>query len=154
MNYAEYNHVIPVLSPADIVSTATNTTHIKVTGHKVAFLVFLGTLTGDSCAVTVEESSAASTTSAEAIPFKYRLSAAVGGDTWGAVTTADSGGVDLTADDDDKILWVEVDPADLTDGDHYLSVLLSPGASASACEVAVIALQDVRYRSLNMQSST
>ena len=116
--------------------------------------MFLGTLTGDSLAVTVEESSAASTTSAEAIPFKYRLSGAVATDTWGAVTTADSAGVDMTASDDDKILWVEIDPSDLTDGDHYLSVLLSPGASASACEVSVIALQDVRYRNLNMQSST
>ena len=73
-------HVVPVLAPADIVSTATNTTHVKVTGHHVSFLVSFGAITGDSVAITVEESSAASTTSAEAIPFKYRTSGAVGSD--------------------------------------------------------------------------
>ena len=144
----------PVLSPVDIVSTATNTTHVKVTGHHVTFLVYFGTITGDSVAVTVEESSAASTTSAEAVPFRYRLSSAHTASTWGAVTTADSGGVDVTASQDDMILMVEVDPSDLTDGDNYLSVLLSPGASASAVEVAAICLQEERYVGATPMSST
>jgi len=152
--FAQYAHVIPVLSPVDIVSTATNSTHIKVTGHRVNFLVFLGTLTGDSCSVTVEESTAASTTGAEAIPFRYRLSGAVGSDTWGAVTTADSTGVDFTASDDDKIMWVEVDPSDMSSDTKYLSVLLGPGASASACEVSVAAIIDSWYQQLDMVSST
>lgn len=152
--YGQDLHFVVVKNYSDIVSTATNTTHLKVTGHRVTFLVHLATLTGDSLAVTVEESSAATTTSAAAIPFVYRLGSAAAADTWGAVTTADSTGVDLTASDDNKLLLIDVDPADMTDGKAYLSILLSPGASASACGVSAYAIVDPRYKQLNHLSST
>ena len=152
--YAQGNHVVPVLAPADITSNATNTTHVKVTGHKVQFYVSFGVITGDSVAVTVEASTSAATTGAEAIPFNYRLSAAVGADTWGAVTTADSGGVDITASDDNKILLIEVDPSTLPDDDNYLSLLLSPGASASALIVGAHCVQASRYPQLDHVSAT
>ena len=154
IRYAQHLVPRPVLSPVDIVSAATNTTHMKVTGHHATFLVYFGTITGDSVVVTVEESSAASTTSAEAVPFRYRLSSAETASTWGAVTTADSGGVIVTAAQDDMILLVEVDPSDLSDGDNYLSVLVSPEASCSAVEVAAIGIQEERYKATNPKSST
>lgn len=147
-------HIIPVLYPHDIVSTATNTTHIKVTGSRVAFLVQFGTITGDSVDVTVEESTAAATGGAEAIPFRYRLSGAVATDTWGAVTSADSTGVAITADDDNKILLIDIDPSTMSEDCNYLSVLISPDTSASAVEVGVIALQESRYGQLDHVSST
>jgi len=153
--YGQDLHIVGVKNYSDIVSTATNTTHIKVTGHRVTFLIPFVTITGDSVAVTVEESTSAATTGAEAIPFTYRLSSTVAGaDTWGAVTTADSTGVDVTATDDDKILLIDIDPADMSEDCNYLSVLLSPGASASAVGVSAFALVDTRYKQLNHVSST
>ena len=152
--FAMDDHIIPVLSPVDIVSTATNTTHIKITGHHVTFLVPFGTITGDSVVVTVEESTSAATTGAVAVPFKYRLSLAVGADSWGAVTTADSTGVIVTASDDDKILLIDIDPSALSDDCNYLSVLVSPEASCSAVEVAALAVQDARYGQLDHVSAT
>ena len=152
--YGQDLHIVKVADYADIVSTATNTTHIKVTGHRVTFLISLATLTGDSINLTVEESTSAATTSAAAIPFVYRLGSAAGADTWGAVTTADSTGVDMTASDDDKLMLIDVDPADMSDGCNYLSVLMAPGASASVCGVSAYAITDARFRQLNHVSST
>jgi hypothetical protein len=152
--YGELNHIVSVQAYADIVSTATNTTHVKVTGHRVMFIASFATITGDSVAVTVEASTAATTTGAEAIPFTYRLGSAAGADTWGAVTTADSTGVDITASDDGKILIIEPILSGLGDDDKYLSVLYSPGASASACGISTICIQDSWYPQLNHISST
>ena len=152
--FAQHNHVIPVLAPADIASTATNTTHVKVTGHKVQFWISFGAITGDSVAVTVEASTAATTTGAAAIGFNYRLSGAVATDTWDAVTTADSTGVDVTATDDNKILLVEPILQEMGEDDQYLSVLLSPGASMSALLVGAHAVQYSRYPQLNHVSAT
>lgn len=154
IRYGMNTHFIPVISPVDIVSTATNSTHIKVTGGRVHFLVQFGTITGDSVAVTVEESTSAATTGAEAIPFKYRLSGAVGADTWDAVTTADSTGVAVGASDDDKILLIDIDPSTLSEDCNYLSVLASPGGSASAVEIGVIAMIESNYGQLDHVSST
>ena len=154
-DFGMFNEIVKVKAYSDIVSTATNTTHVKVTGHKVMFLIDFTTITGDSVAVTVEASTAGATTGAEAIGFYYRLShVAASGNTWGAVTSADSTGVDVTATDDNKMLMVMVDAMDMNDDDRYLSVLLSPGASASAVGVSAICMQDSRYRQYDHISST
>jgi len=151
----ELNHINLVQAYADIVSTATNTKHVKVTGHKVQFLIHVGTLTGDSCNVTVEASTAATTTGAAAIPFNfYRVGSVAAADTWGAVTTADSAGFDITASDDGKIFLVEPNLMGMGIDDAYLSVLYSPGGSSSACELVTLCVQSSRYSQLDMVSST
>jgi hypothetical protein len=149
-------HIVPVKAYSDIVSTATNTTHLKITGHRVAFLLSFATITGDSVTLTVEASSAATTTGAAAIPFYYRLSpVTASNDTWGAVTSADSTGFDVTASDDGKLVLIEVDPRNVIDEeDQYLSVLIAPGASASAVGVSAVAFQESRYAQYDQVSST
>jgi hypothetical protein len=148
-------HVIPVASPLDITTSDINTTHVKVgAAHRVTFLLHFGVITGDSIAMTVEESTAAATTGAEAIPFIYRLSGATGSDTWGAVTTADSTGVDITASDDGKLLMIDVDPSTMSEDTNYLSVLFATGGSMSECVVNGLAVLQPRYPQLDHVSTT
>lgn len=147
-------HVIPVYAPQDVGTADVNTTHINVSRtHHITFAVQFGNLTNDSKVITVEESSAATTVSAEAIPFTYRLSGAVATDTWGAVTTTDSTGVDMVhASDDNKLLLIDVDPATLSDGDNYLSVRIS--SAGGECYAGVVAYLQTRYSQLNPLSTT
>ena len=154
-DFGMFNEIIQVKAYSDIVSTATRTTKLKVTGHRVMFLLTFATITGDSCPITVEASTSAATTGAEAIPFYYRLGhITASGNTWGAVTSADSTGMDITASDDGKVLMIMVDCMDMNDDDQYLGVLLSPASSMSECGVAALAFQDSRYRQYDHLGST
>lgn len=156
--YGMTEQIVPLISPVDIVATDVTSPFVKVSNaHWVRFILPFGTVTGDTCDVTVEESTAQDTSAGGteiAVPFVYRLSAAVGGDSWGAVTTADSAGIGITADDDDKILAIDVDPRTLDDGYNWLRVKLVTGGSMSACEVAAIAILNPRYAQLDNVSST
>jgi len=156
--YGMQEQIIPLISPVDITNTDVNSPFVKVSNaHWLRFLVPFGTITGDTCTVTVAESTANSTSGGAtevAVPFTYRLSGAVGVDTWGAVTTADSGGLLVTASDDDKILAIDIDPRTLDDGYNYVRVQLVTGGSMSACEVAAVAIVHPRYAQLDNVSST
>ena len=154
IRFGENTHLNLLLAPVDIVSAATQSTHVKVTGHRVHFLVTIGAITGDSLNVQIEASTAATTTGANSIAFAYRLSGDTAADTYGAITTADSDGVDFTASDDNKFMLIDVDPSILPDDDNYLSVLLAPGASASVCLASVMVAQESRYGQLDPVSST
>lgn len=146
--------VIPLVSPIDLVATDSASPFVKVSNaHWLTFLAFFGTVTGDTCDMTVEASTANSSGSEITVPYRYRLSAAVGADTWGATTTADSTGVGVTATDDDKILQIEVDPAENPDYNYY-RVVATTGGSMTACEYALIGILKPRYGQLNMLSST
>jgi hypothetical protein len=63
----------------------------------------------------------------------------------GAVTDATTSGVTIAATDDDKLLLIDVDPAALSAGRPYLRVVADPGASASAVEIAILAILKPRY---------
>ncbi len=154
ISFAQNLHIVPVYAPQDVGTADINTTHVSVSqALHITFAVQFGNLTNDSKVITVEESSAASTASAEAIPFTYRLSGAVATDTWGAVTTADSTGVDMVhATGDNKLLLIDVDPATLTIGDSYLSVRIS--SAGGECFAGVVAYLTPRYPQLNMVSTT
>lgn len=139
--------LVPLMSPVDLGSTDTGSAFVNVKNAQwISFIIPFGTITGDTCTVTVEESSAASSGSEVAIPFMYRLSSALGTDTWGDPTSATSAGLAVSADEDDKLMLIEIDPATLDDGYDYLRVWLNLGASASACEVAVLAALEPRYK--------
>lgn len=154
ISFGQDLHIIPVYAPQDVGTADINTTHVNVSrAHHITFAVQFGNLTNDSKVITVEESSAATTVSAEAIPFKYRLSGATGSDTWGAVTSVDSGGVDMVhASDDNKLLLIDVDPVTLTDGDNYLSVRIS--SAGGECYAGVVAYLSPRYSQLDPLSTT
>jgi hypothetical protein len=116
--------------------------------HHVTFLLGFGTV-DTATTITVRESSAASTVSAEAIPFYYRLSGASSADntdTWGAITSADSAGVALTATTDTgKFLLIDIDPDDLSDGDKYLQVVTAATNYSTAGAFLVAAFLEPRY---------
>jgi hypothetical protein len=148
MNCGLNPRYIGLTSPVDTTSSTVNSDVINAGKCAwVDFLVYLGTITGDTVVVTVEECDDTTPTNHTAIAFKYRKGAAVGTDTDGAITAATSAGVTMTASDDDKVLTISVDPDALTDGYNYLRVVADPGGSASAVEIAIIAVVGPKYAS-------
>lgn len=162
VRYAEPIKVLPILKPADIVATATPTSYVDLdNANWVSFWVQFGSLTSDSTdliTVTVEASTAGSSNATEAaIAFQYRLSAAVDTDTMGAITSATASGVAITATDDNKGLWIDVDPAAVAAGAadrRYLRLVVTPDALVAACVVSVTAFVEDRYKGNTIPSST
>jgi 5-enolpyruvylshikimate-3-phosphate synthase len=155
LKYGMNTHIIPGFAPLDIAANDFNTTHVKVNNAlSYACLLAFGVITGDTINITVEESSAAGTTDAEAIGFSYRLSGDTATDTWGDVTTCDSLGATITATDDNKLLWIEVDLAEMSDDCNYLSVLGTTAGSMSACLVSAVSFLESRYGQYDPVSTT
>lgn len=140
-NLSEIRHYIPLSSPVDTAASTVTTVGVDVGDcTSVDFLVFFGSITGDTVVVTVEECTSAAGAGNTAIGFEYRYTAAAGTDTLGAIATATSAGVTVTADDDDKILIISIDPALVAAaGGPYARVVANPGGSASAVEIAILA---------------
>lgn len=155
--YGMFQQVIPVLAPIDIISSTTYSNFVKVNNAKwLQFQVQFGVITGDSCDITVEGCTSNDTTGITEItlPYNYRLSGAVGSDTWGAVTTADSGGFAVSASDDGKMVLIDVDPATIDEGYNYVRLALAAYASMSACLASAVAVVYPRYAQLDIPSST
>lgn len=155
IRFAEGLKVIPVLSPlAD--STSVGTDYLDLDGsHWITFLVHFGAMTSDSTdtvTVTVECSTAASSNATEIqVPFKYRLSATVGTDTMGAITAAAAAtGAVVTAEDDGKMLIVDVDPSAIPSltgyTDHrYVRLWLAKSVELATNLLGVSAVMEPRY---------
>lgn len=153
--FAEKMIVLPILGP---VSTTDGTSDLldASQAHWMTFLLQVGNFTSDStdiCTVTVEASTA-TTTNATTIklPFHYRLTSAVGTDTQGTITAVSTGtdGVALTAEDDNKMLIIDVDPAcipSVTDYTNHRYVGLTWDCSAEVGEIylSAVALLEPRY---------
>lgn len=155
IRFAEGLKVLPVLAPVAN-STSEGTDYVDLDGsHWITFLVQFGAMTSDSTdtvTVTVECSTAASSNATEIqVPFKYRLSAAVGTDTMGAITAAAAAtGAVVDAEDDNKLLIVDVDPAAIPSltgyTDHrYLRLWLAKNTELATNIVDVIAVMEPRY---------
>ena len=158
--FAEKYKVLPILAPVDIVATATASAYVDLTeSHWASFLVEFGVITTGSLTVTVEASTAGSSNATEAaIPFNYRLSAAVATDTMGAITAGTSAGVSITASDDAKTLVIEVDPAALPTNPgadfKWLRLVLSPTTDMTVCLAAAQFIGAPRYPGNSMNSVT
>jgi hypothetical protein len=168
--YGQIAQLVPLIEPKNITTSATYSAWVNAGGaHRVTFMVFFGSLTAASIdqavTVTVKAASTAATTLAVAIAFRYRLSGAVGADTFGAVTAATAAaGVAITPTGGaapmgtNKILLIDVDPADIRNGPvsllgKYAAVLLTPDAGATATNVAVLAELEPRYIQTTQVSS-
>lgn len=153
--YLQNVQLVPLISPVDGGAAAAGATpFVKMTNaNRVAFHLAFGTITGDSVTITVEAATVGASGSEIAVPFTYRLSGAVGSDTWSAVTTADSAGIDIAATDDDKILWVDYDPRSNADYD-YVRLVYTSGSSVSAVELQCSAFLEPKYGQLDIPSST
>lgn len=150
----------PILTPADIVATATASNYVDLKDLNWAtFLVSFGAITTGTLTVTVEASTAASSNATEAgVPFNYRLSGAVGTDSMGAITAATSDGVSITASDDNKVLAIEIDPAALPANPgadfRYLRVVATPTTDMAACVVGAALVGTPRYPGNSIPSVT
>lgn len=140
MEYGK-THVLPVLAPVDAGSTTKYTDVVFLKHYEgVKFLIPFGVITGDSAVVKVYECDDSTPSNSTAIAFKYRLSAAVNADSMGAITDATAAaGATITADDDGKMLEIQVDGRQLSEGYPAVRVEIDPGSSMSVCLVAAVA---------------
>jgi hypothetical protein len=163
LNMAEEIQVVPVLARADIVATATATKFVniaKVGSGQVEFAfnfdVVTSTDSTGEVVVTIEaddvNDTSSSDTSAAAIAFNYRLSAAVGTDSMGALTAATSAGYAFANTDDNKLLLVYVDPA--VAAKKYIRGMITPTAETTVCGVGATARFVPRKAQASQNSSS
>lgn len=149
--------VFPVLAPVDNASTDnTYTSWVNVSkAHRVTFGLQFGVITSSSIAIFVEENSTSgSTSNAEEINFRYRLSDPVGGSTWSAITTASTTGILVSgSDEDNTLLLIDVDPSSMSDGKTFLAVRVNAGSSNPAFVSAFVVIQP-RYAQLDIAVTT
>ena len=114
--------------------------------NQVDFICQLGALGGAAdFTVKVEECTASAGTSNDALAAEYRLSAAAGTDTMGAVTALETSGLALAnASDGGKCLIVTVDSDSLTDTHKYARLYFTRGGAATAY-IGVMAACYPRY---------
>jgi hypothetical protein len=147
-------HVVPVLAPSDVTSTTTYTDIVGLKEYQtVQFHIVLGAITGDTIAVTVEECDDTSPSNSSAIAYSYRKSSAVGTDSMGDRADATSSGITVTASDDNKVLLIDVNASDLSDGYPYVRVKMDPGGSMSALLVGATAILKPRYAKASQLSA-
>ena len=96
--------------------------HVRMRAAQwVTFMAVWGTRTTDGTTnpfnFRVFASTAATTVSATAQPFKYRLSSALGTDSWGNITAATAAGVNVDEGVINRLLIIDVDPASITKAD-------------------------------------
>lgn len=134
----ELIHVVPAIAPASL-STATASDVIGLKEyHRVQFVVVFGAVDASDCVVTVEECDDTTPTTDTAIAFYYRKSSALGTDSMGDRTAATSSGVTIANADDNKILLIDIDASDLSEGYPYVKVVLTPGGTTIAGAVAFL----------------
>lgn len=162
LRFAEGMKVYPMIAPVAGTTTAVESVYVDAADYNwMSFLVNFGVLTSDSTdiiTVTVECSTAASSNATEVtIPFTYRKTSAVGTDTIGAISTASTSGVTVTAAEDAIALLIEVDPcalgAELTDG-RYLRLVVTPTAEMGAFVICANFLGEPKYQRNSIPSCT
>lgn len=156
-------HKVPVLAPVDAVATAKLTSYVdlkQVGSGQVEFAIGFGVVTStDSTGevvITVEANDVNDTSSSDnnegAIAFQYQLSAAVGTDSMGALTDATSAGYALINTDDNKSVFVYVDPA--VAAKRYVRAVITPTAETTVCLVGATARFIPRYAQATPKSSS
>lgn len=156
--------VMPLIEPHAITATVHRSVYIDCNyANWAGFLVNFGTVTtgaGATCdglTITVEGSSIQTSAGATEIPFVYRLSSAMGTDSWGTITAGTSDGVTLTSSDlGNAVLNVGVDPAVLPGrGEKYrfITLVLTP-TSTTAITCGVLGYVEPRYPGNSQLSSS
>ena len=159
--FVEYDNIVPLLAPQDITTAITASAYMDLKyAHRAAFLVVFGNVHGststDREVVTVQGATDPAGTEA-AIAFNYRLSGALGDNTWGAITAGEAAvGVSINPGaDDNKLLWIQIDPDALAASDYrYVRVLLTDTPDMDNCLVAVLGLTEPRYKQTTHKSVT
>ncbi|MDD2765849.1 MAG: hypothetical protein PHE83_17950 [Opitutaceae bacterium] len=157
--FVQYQNIIQLLEPKDIGTTVTASAYMDLKGaNRAAFLVQFGAITSatalDVEEITVEAATSDAGATEVQIDFRYRKSGALGTNTWGAITSASVLAMTASADDN-KMVWIEVDPDALAANDYrYVRVKLTDNPDMTACLVGVIGLLDPVYRMTTMVAAT
>jgi hypothetical protein len=164
--YAEALKYLPLLAPQDIVATATATEYVKLARCEglieiaVQFGAIASTDSTGEVVVTIEANATNDTSSSDdataAIAFNYRLSAAVGTDSMGAITAATTAGASVVNTNDNKTLLCYVDPSAVagTAGQKYVRAVISPTAEVTSTIVCASARYIPRYAGNSISSDT
>lgn len=162
-SYVGYTNMIYLLTVADITSNDTVSSYMDIKyAQEAAFLVPIGNINsgtaGDTETITVECATDPAGTEV-ATSFNYRISGAVGANTWGAKTAATSTGFTIAITDDNKLIWIELDPAAIQadkEDARYVRVKIAPTTSAQManCVTGVIGCQSPRYKQTTWKSAT
>ena len=131
LQLSKYFQFVPCIAPQDIngAATAGNEVNTKLYDH-ITFVLSIGNLGGDATLI-VEECTSAAGAGNTAKTFNYRKSGA-SNDTYSALAAATAAGITLAgASDDNKVVIIEVDAAELTSGYPFVRVYLTPAAAAT-----------------------
>lgn len=162
IRFAQPVKAYPVLAPADITTSATATQYVDLqNANWLTFVIYTGNLNNSTSTITVEASTAGSSNATEAaIPFSYRKSASgVGVDGgYGAVTAGTSSGISLVATDDNKLLFIDVDPAAVgvnPGADYrYVRLVVTPASDNTNYVIGASAFIEPRYPGNTIASVT
>ena len=116
---------------------ATDIINTKNYGH-VTFYIMEGAGGTGTTVLTVEECDDVSASNSTAIAFNYRVTAAGGGDTFGALTAATAAGYTTIAGAQKQII-IEIDAAELSDGFPFVRIQTTEAVD-SPCDAAIIAI--------------
>ena len=161
--YAEKLHIVPVFAPASSTATIRSYAVALDNSQWITFLINLGVMTSDSTDVAtvtiVATDTLGNSSDAQdvAIPFSYRLSAAVASDNWGDITAATASGMTFNATDDGKSIIIDVDPASipvLHSTAKGVQVLIDAAGLISNVATSITALIEDRYPQNEHLSST
>jgi len=144
-------HIVPCFTPVDT-TNVTAVSDVIDAGEctHVQFLIYMGALDVAGVFNVYECDDNVPTTPTATAAFTYRWSAVTGTDLMGAVTD----GTLATAyagNEDGRILVIDINPADLTQGFPYVCVDVNPTAGANNT-LAMIALVTPRYSQAVVQS--
>jgi len=159
---AENLKVLPVIAPVAFTTSVVESAYVNMEKmHYGEFHVMFGVMTSDSTdtvTLTVECSTAATSNATEVnLPFYYRLTAAVLSDTHGAITSATTTGVVVTALSDAMLMIVSVNPdlieGYLTDG-QWIRLVATPTADVASGVISVVFYGESRYPANMIPSAT
>jgi len=137
-------HPVPITAPEQKTATFV-TPHVAMKKYeRVQFLVLLGTLATDSFTLTVTASAVTAGTTTTDLTFKYRLTAAAGTDTLGALSAGVTSLVLTHTTYDNKALIIEVDANELTADKPYVGLTFTDPGNADAV-IGVFAQLSPRY---------
>ena len=159
--FVGYDNIINLVAPvAGTTGTITSPYMDLKNAHKASFLISFGaivsTTTTDSLTITVQGATIEEGTEA-AVDFRYRLSGAVGANTWGAVTTAAAatGMAEAIPALDLNLCWVEIDPDALGASDYrFVRFVATPSVSLETYLVSGIGILEARYKQTTHISAT
>ena len=161
--FVTMENIVPLNAPVDSAGTAYATAFVDMKNALHAtFLYFVGVMTAASAdqniTVTMEAATAAASGSEVAIPFKYRVSGAVGANTWGAITDATTAGISIDTTGTEGVMYaIDIDPAAL-DGKladaRFVRMVVGIDAGGTVTLNAGWAVLDPRYPQLTHKSAT